>query len=186
MQHPMSAMPANTGVHQFVLADRDGHPHQYIVMEHPAGEGMAIMYALLGLGAPTVLGLAGAAMRSEKILAAVVQALGGDDDGEATGADTAELVRMLSELDLGSVGAELGRALATGRAPELTRQVLSRTHRDGQPLARDFDLAYQANYGELLAAVWKVCQINRFFPGLSTSGSSFSVLGTGATSAPGA
>lgn len=180
MQPPM---PANTGVHQFQLADRDGNHHQYIVMEHPAGEGMGIMYELMGLGAPAILGLAAAALKSEKVLAMVSAALAGGEDGEVTGADVADLVRLVSELDLGSVGTELGRVLATGRAPELTRQILSRTHRDGKPLSTTLDIAYQANYGELIAATWKVCQINRFFPGLSTSGS-FSSAPAGTSTRP--
>lgn len=161
-------MQPNTGVHQFSLADRDGVEHAYVVTEHPAGEGMEIMYALLGLGAPSLLGLAGAALRSEEILAAVADALGG---GDSTVTRT-DLVKMLTGLDLGAVGAEVQRALGTGRAPELTRKVLSRTHRDGRPLSTHFDVAYQANYLELLQAVWRVCSANRFFPVPSTSASS--------------
>jgi hypothetical protein len=166
----------HTGVHQFELTDRDGVPHGYLVTEHPAGEGMDIMYALLGLGAPTVLGLAGAALRSEEVLGAVMAAFGSDAPALA-GSD---LMRMLAELDLSSVGAEVSRALGTGRAPELTRRVLSRTHRDGKPLAQHLDVAYQANYTELLQAVWKVCSINRFFPVPSTSQAS----STGTRAAP--
>lgn len=169
----------HTGVHQFELTDRDGISHAYLVTEHPAGEGMDIMYALLGLGAPTVLGLAGAALRSEEVLGAVMAAFSAD----APNLGVPELVRMLAELDLSSVGLEVSRALGTGRAPELTRKVLSRTHRDGKPLAQHLDVAYQANYAELLQAVWKVCSINRFFPVPSTSASSSAGTGAAKTSA---
>jgi hypothetical protein len=157
----------NTGVHQFELLDARGQPHQYLVTEHPAGEGMAVMFELLAVGAPTVLGLAGAALKSEELLGAVLAALS-DDTAELA---TSELGKMLAGLDLAAAGAELGRALGTGKAPELTRRILSRTIRDGQPVAKVLDLAYQANYGELLLAVWRVCAINRFFPVPSTSGS---------------
>lgn len=159
-------MEPSTGVHQFSLTDARGVEHQYLVTEHPAGEGMDIMYALLGLGAPTVLGLAGAAMKSEDLLGGVMRVLAGGDSGVG---DTKQLGQMFSALDLGAVGSELGRALGSGRAPDLTRRVLSRVHRDSKPL--NIDLAYQANYGEMLQAVWKVCTINRFFPVPSTSSS---------------
>ena len=143
------------GVHTFEL-----NGHSYLVQEHPAGEGMEIMYELLGLGAPTVLGLAAAAIKSEELLRAVLEAMKGVDSEVTMG----DLGGMLSSLDLGSAGAELGKAIGTGKAPGLTKKILSRTHRDRQPIARCFDTAYQANYAELLQAVWKVCTINRFFP----------------------
>lgn len=163
----------NTGVHQFELTDARGQPHSYLVTEHPAGDGMEIMYALLAMGAPTVLSLAGAALKSEDLVRAMFHALSGEEGGIDLGG-VSELATMLAGLDLGSVGAELGRALGTGKAPDLTRKVLSRTLRDGQALAGKgaIDLAYQANYAELLTAVWKVSQINRFFPVPSTSSSS--------------
>jgi hypothetical protein len=156
----------NTGTHTFQLADARGASHDYLVMEHPAGEGMAIMYELLALGAPTVLGLASAALRSEELLRAIVEALSGD--APALGAS--DLGKMLAGLDLAGIGPEIERALGTGRAPSLTRKVLAHAFRDGKPLAgTGLDLAYQANYAELLTAVWKVCSINRFFPVPSTS-----------------
>lgn len=155
----------STGVHEFSLTGADGKSHAYVVTEHPAGEGMAIMYDLLALGAPSLLTLAGAALKSEDLVRAVLSALG---DGSAE-IGAAEFGTMVSELDLAGAAAEVGRALGTGRAPDLTRKVLARTFRDGQPLTRAFDLAYQANYQELLMAVWKVCQINRFFPVPDTS-----------------
>lgn len=156
----------NTGVHQFTLTDANGKPHDYLVTEHPGGEGMTIMFELLALGAPTVLGLAGAALKSEELLGSVIGAF--KAEGESTAGDVSELARQFAALDLGSVGNELGKALAMGKAPELTRKILSRTHRDGRPLATHIDIAYQANYLELLTALWRVCSINRFFPVPST------------------
>jgi hypothetical protein len=156
----------NTGVHSFQLSDARGGLHDYVVTEHPAGDGMGIMYGLLELGAPTVLGLAGAALKSEDLLGAVLDAVGGGERDFGV----SDLGRALSGLDLSTVGPELARALGTGRAPALTRQVLAHTLRDGKRLRDDaqFNMAYQANYAELLTAVWRVCTINRFFPVPST------------------
>lgn len=165
-----------TGVHEFELTDYRGQVHSYTVTEHPAGEGMELMYALLGLGAPTVLELVGATLKSEEMLRAVMAAVVGGD-GVAGLGDVADLVRMLDGIDLGDVGRELGKAFGEGKVPAgLTRKVMSRSYRDGRPLGGErggnFDLAYQANYAELLQATWKVCQINRFFPLPSTSSAS--------------
>ena len=157
----------NTGVHSFQLTDARGDPHDYLVAEHPAGDGMTILYELLGLGIPSVIGLIGAALKSEDLLGAVLDAVGG---GKLE-FGAAQLSHALSEIDFSKVGPEIRIALGTGKAPALTRQILSRTHRDGKPLRDDahFNLAFQANYGELLRLIWKVCSINRFFQGLSTS-----------------
>ena len=167
----------STGMHQFQLTDANGKSHSYVVAEHPAGEGMELMYALLGLGAPAVLGLAGAALKSSDMLGAVIRALSGGDSGVS---NTAEMGKLAADLDFASVGAEIGKALGTGRAPDLTRRILSRTHRDGRNLGADggIDLSYQANYAELLVAVWRVCTINRFFPVPSTSPSSSAARAT--------
>lgn len=154
-------MDNGAGVHTFTLHDSQGQPHSYVVTEHPAGEGMELMYELLGLGAPAVLSLAGAALRSSELLGAALRALGGEGEAPSSG-DATELARMVADLELDKVGAEVGRAFATGKAPALTKRILSRAFRDGKPL--NIDLAYQANYSELLMAVWKVCAINRFFP----------------------
>ena len=160
---------STTGVHQFTLTDAEGQPHDYLVTEHPGGDGMGIMFDLLALGAPTVMSLAGAAMKSGEMLEAILTAYrGGGDGGAITKSDTSEFGKLLAGLDLASVGTEIGRALATGQPPHLTRKLLSPqgVFRDGKPLS--IDLAYQANYLELLNALWKVCSVNRFFPVPST------------------
>lgn len=171
-------MEPSTGVHQFELTDALGRSHSYLVMEHPAGEGMALMYELLGLGAPGVLALAGAALKSQEMAASIAGALAGEGGG-VSAADVADLGRMLADLDLEKLGGEIAKALGTGRAPALTRKLLARTHRNGKSLSDDltFGQAYQANYAELLQAVWRVCSINRFFPVPSTSASSSSAKG---------
>ena len=180
----MSETELHPGVHKFQLTDAKGQPHTYIVNEHPAGEGMAIMFALVGLGAPTVLGLAGAAIQSERLLGAVVDVVRGKTDDETDDDDWKDFAGMAVGLDLPSVGREVGLALATGKAPELTKKVLARTFRDGKPLLEVFDQAYQANYFELLEAVFRVCRINQFFPVPSTSGSSESPTEAAASTPP--
>lgn len=168
---PQSPAPA-TGLHEFELTDANGVPQRYMVTEHPAGEGMEIMFALLSLGAPTVLGLAGAAAESDRILTMIVSALQGRVDGITSDDDYREIARVVAELDLPKVGREIALTLATGKAPDLTRKIVSRTHRAGKPL-RDplqFDQAFKANYLELVTLVWRICRINRFFPVPDTSG----------------
>lgn len=185
-------MEAGPGVHQFRLADANGAEHDYLVQEHAAGDGMAIMYELLGLGAPSVLGLAGAVLKLENVVKMGLEAVMGreivGDAGEVgslTGADVTQLATLATDLDLSAVGIEVGKALSGGRAPKLTLSVLAKTHRDGRALVVggkptvDFERAYQANYMELLQVVWRVCTLNRFFPLPATSPSS-----SGATTAP--
>lgn len=158
---------AGTGAHTFQLTDAQGQTHDYLVTEHPAGEGVEIFYQLMGLGAPTLTGLLGAALKAEDLLGALFDALTSSDE-TARQLDTSDLAKLLGDLNLEQVGQEIGRALGTGKAPALTRALLKHTHRDGQPLAKVFDRAYQANYWELMQLIWKVCQVNRFFPDSST------------------
>lgn len=176
------------GIHKFDLEDWNGNRHQYLVTEHPAEEGMAILYELLGLGAPTLLGLAGAALKITDV-ATLLSAFRPAAEGEEARQDpgtAGELARFLDALDLPSVGREITRALALGNAPKLTRKILGKARRDGQPLWEDgaFNLAYQANYLEMLTAVWRICQINRFFPQLSTSGDSLATMALGTSPPP--
>lgn len=170
---------AGTGVHTFTLHDARGKAHSYLVYEHPPDEGMPILYELLALGAPSLMALASAALKVgdlATLLAALRPAGPEDADGEvSSGADDAkELRALLDGLDLPALGHEIQRALSMGRAPQLTRKILSKALRDGQRLSGDgeFNVAFQANYVEMLRAVWEICQINRFFPQLSMSESS--------------
>lgn len=164
---PQQQAPVNTGIHEFELVDARGKSHRYSVTEHPAGEGMEIMFALLSMGAPTVLGLAGAAVQSERLLGMVIEAFSTESDGTPPSReDFGDLAKLAVGIDLPSVGRELGVALAGGKAPQLTRKILSRVNRDGQFLRNEaaFDMAFQANYLELLVLIFRVCSINRFFP----------------------
>jgi hypothetical protein len=190
---------AGTAVHRFTLTDYAGTAHTYIVQEHPAVEGLEVLYELMGLVAPSLLGLASAALRSQDLVGAFLglsRAEPDDDAGDGgettpaalapSRAETDDFSKMLSKLDLSTVGQELSKALLTGRAPKLTRRLVQHVHRDTKPLADDghFARAYQANYYELMQLVWKVCAINRFFPQPSTWGNSG--VGTSSATTPAA
>ena len=73
------------GIHEFELVDARGNTHTYMVTETPAGEGVEIMFAIMALGAPTALGLAGAAVASERMFGMVVDALRQDLEKCAVG-----------------------------------------------------------------------------------------------------
>lgn len=178
--------PAAIGIHEFELTDAHGRVHRYMVTETPAGEGVEVMFAILSLGAPTVLGLAGAAVKSESMLGMISAALQGQVDGDTSDADYAEVAQAAISLDLPAIGREIGMALASGKMPGITKKLIARVHRDSKAL-RDpavFDLAFQANYLELLTLLWKVCTINRFFPVPGTSESSPAGTGPGTATTP--
>lgn len=159
-------LPSHT--HTFRLVDADGVEHQYTCQEHPGEAGMEIMFRVLALGLPSVVRLAGAALKSEDLVATLVRAVA-DPSAVDDGGGMAELQALLADVDLDAVARDLPAAMAA--APALTRDVLSRTWRDGKRLSErvEFDLAYKRNYFELLKAVWEVARYNRFFPQLATS-----------------
>jgi hypothetical protein len=158
-----------TGRHEFQLTDADGNLHDYLVTEHPAGDGTEIVFELLGLGAPTALQLAGAALTSDDLLRAILGVAGGAGFNADTGAAA---LAELADIDFGKAGGEIQRAFGTGKAPmALVRKLVSRAWRDGQKVAEVYDQAYQANYWELAQLVGKIIAINRFFPVPPTSAS---------------
>lgn len=184
-------IPAGNAIHRFTLTDYAGTAHTYLVQEHPAIEGLEVLYELLGLGAPSLLGLASAALRSQDLVGAflgLARAEASEDGGGTaiTSGETDDFSKMLAKLDLSTVGQELSKALLTGRAPKLTRRLVQYVHRDSKPMADDghFARAYQANYYELMQLVWKVCALNRFFPQPSTWGSSGSASQSATMPAP--
>lgn len=153
----------DTGTHQFVLTDARGQPHSYVVQEHAAGDGVEIVFELMGLVGPTVLEGLAAALASGDLLRSLLDVVrGGDSDPESPDVD-------LTALDLGKIGAELQRALLSRRCGPLARKIVSRSIRDGHPVPDVFEVAYQANYLELLQLLRQVVAINRFFPVPSTS-----------------
>jgi hypothetical protein len=152
---------------QFVIVGADGLEHRYTVVLHDAVAGQAIMWDLVALGAEPMARLAESALKSEQVIAGLSSALASGGAGKLLDGGAAEL---LGGLDLGSVGADVKRAITSMPMPKLTRDILRHTTRDEKPLANDgvFGSAYQGNYGELLRAVWEVAKINRFLslPGI--------------------
>lgn len=162
-------------MHEFDLIDADGNSHHYVVNLHPGMEGFRIVARLAELGAEPIARLASQAMAAEGVLDALQLAVRGDP------AANAKLSAVSSKLDFGAAAKELRPLLAD--SPDLVMRILAHTQRDralpGQPSSmvafkgKDgqtwFDAAYAGNYGEMLAACWKVVALNRFFPWPATS-----------------
>jgi hypothetical protein len=152
---------------QFVIKDADGNDRRYEVTPHNAVQGQAIMWDLVALGAEPVARLADSALKSEEVVAGLASALASGGVGKLLDGGAVEL---LGGIDLGAVGADVKRAIVSMPMQRLTRDILRHTTREGRALSDDtvFGLAYQANYGELLRAVWEVVKINRFLslPGI--------------------
>ena len=140
----MSDLPAN--IHKVEITDRDGNPHDYMIVLHSAMEGEPLMWQM-------------AAMAGESLGGVLAAALGGG------GLD--------SDIDFGAAGRDIANALKGNNMPAFRRDVLKHTTRDGKSLADPvaFNAAYQANYGELLKALREVLRVNRLFPGLDMPGS---------------
>lgn len=138
-------LPAN--IHKVQITDRDGSPHEYMIVLHSAMDGEALMWQL-------------AAMAGESLGGVLAAALGGGGGLE-------------SEVDFGAAGRDIATALRRSDMTAFRRDVLKHTTRDGKSLADPvaFNEAYQANYGELLKALREVLRVNRLFPGLDMLGS---------------
>lgn len=146
---------------RFTLHDADGVEHAYEVILHPATEGARIMWQLVAMGVEPIAKLAGGLLASEGLSATSIRGLLNDPAG---------LEKLRAGLDVGGLATSIRASLASVSLPALTKDILSRTSRDGRDLANQllFDEAYSGNYGELALALWKVVQANRFLPGLPT------------------
>lgn len=155
-------------MHQFSLDDRAGKAHQYRVEPHPAGVGAALALRVQALATEPlveVLRTIASAPGLQRLGTALQE--GSEQDTTALLADAAgDLLRTVKDLDLSTIGRTLSGMLATKDGPDLVKQILARTWRDGRSLGEpmDFDAAYQANYGEMLRAVFEVVRYNGFFP----------------------
>ena len=161
---PPGVAPAAPGAEpfpiRFQLADADGQVHAYEATPHPPTEGMAVAYTLLALGAEPL----GAAMAS------VLTAAGDAGITRLSDLLDADVGDLANAVDFGALGRAVRDAVATGGMPRLTRDLLSRTFRDGKPLNVDvhFNAAFACNYFELAQAAWQLVQHNRFMPPLPT------------------
>ncbi len=144
---------------RFTLTDADGRPHEYEVTPHPPSEGMEIMWRLVAFGA---------------------EPLGGAVKGLLAMGDMGSIAKLLDDpkglqklgkaVDFAALGRDVKASVQSTPMSDLTKAIVAKTTRDGQPLANalHFDRAYVCNYGELLAALWRVATINRFLslPGM--------------------
>ncbi len=157
----------------FTLVDADGAEHAYSVRPHPPGEGEAIMWSLVQLGAEPLGRLASLALRGLQLEQLIQMAQAGDsrEDGKPRGMMSVlvengdSIVEGLKEsLDLAKVGADIAKSIGALPMLALSRSILSLTERDGKPLNNKliYDGAYTRNYGELRRALWEVIKINRF------------------------
>lgn len=155
--------------YQFTLTDTDGNEHHYETRAHPGGEGTPLAFKLMGLGVGPIL-------EALKVVAAQpgfqegARAMQGDSDAE----DAKEVMAgmaggvfaALAELDLSELRDALGELMTHSEIPDLSRQVLKYTTRDGKPLSQDLNWAkaWQRNYGEQMWAFVQVAVHNDFFP----------------------
>lgn len=156
------------GLETFELTGADGNVHQYELTPHTADEGLIIVYRLMGLGAEPVGRLVQGVLESGEVIGKIGDAF---NEGGSAAVMSLDWTDLAKALDVSGLGKALGEVLATGAAPELTREILKHARRDGQALNTTvgFGAAYRQNYAEMLAAVWRVITINRFLalPGIS-------------------
>ena len=143
------------GVVTFELADHAGQAHSYLCALHDVDEGQRLLWALVAVGGEP--------------LGALLQGAAGRLIAEGTSmADLldSDAAALLGAVDWSALGRNLSTAVARSDMPGLTRLILKRTRRDGQPLADNtaFNQAYRGNYGELLQALWQVIRANRLLP----------------------
>jgi len=121
---------------KMTLLDDLGQPHGYLIVPHPASEGLRLASRLFALiGAPF-----------GRIVDAVVA--GGED----------------AEFNIGGASGELAQAVLSADLPQLVKDLLRHVSRDGVDLGNAvmIDVAYSANYGELAEALAEVVEVNGF------------------------
>lgn len=150
------------GFVSFTLDDADGETHQYDLMPHPADEGQVIVFKLLALGAEPLGSIIQAVALAGDIRDMIGKAM---EEGGVDAVMEIDYMSVLAAVDFTRLGKAVKEVLAKGDAPELVRSVLKHARRDDKPLDKDgvFGRAYQANYGEMLAAAYYSIKVNRFF-----------------------
>lgn len=156
------------GYVSFTLDDVDGNTHQYDLMPHPADEGQIIVFQLMALGAEPLGSIAQAVATAGEIRDMIGKAM---DEGGIEAVMEIDYMAVLAAVDFTRMGKAVKDVLASGKAPQMVRDVLSKARRDDIPLDKDgnFGRAYQANYGEMLAAAFYSIKVNRFFVPLDIS-----------------
>lgn len=151
----------NSTILDFTLQDSKGESHEYVMRQHPTGAGLAVVDALIQAG-----------------LGALIEVLFGSinlpQNFESLSAEerTAVLADLTNKVDrellVGQFLDGLGRA---GGFSKLAPMLLQYTHRDGKALSDNlvFAVAYQGNYGEMIAAARKALEHNAFLALFSMS-----------------
>lgn len=149
---------------RFELRDRTGAAHGYAVELHPGSTGMALALRVQALAVEPIVEAVRASLALPQLRAMVVNP--DADTGMDAGALLLAIVGELQGLDTSHVGPALAAALGAADGPALVRSLLAHTWRDGKALNEPMhmDAAYRGNYGELMQAVFKVVQLNGFFP----------------------
>ena len=147
----MSIQPIN-----FTLTDSQGVGHAYSCSAHGACEGQHIMFKLLGAGLGAIAPVLTVMASRGKL---------------SLDSDMSEL---LKGVDLSPATSAVQEFLMRPDIAPMIKSILRLTTRDGVSLYNDgdFGIAYQANYSELLQAIWKVIGYNGFLPlpGISLGG----------------
>lgn len=152
---------ASTPIYTFSLRDRSGQEHEYVLREHPTDPGLEVVDKLLQLGLGPIL---------QMIFESVNLPANFNDMSPEQKADVWNGLR--DRLDIGGIAKQTLEGLArSGGLRALAPMLLLYTDRDGAPLKDrvNFATAYQANYGELIAACQKVIDHNGFFELLTIS-----------------
>ena len=144
---------------EFVLQDADGNDVEYSIVLHPGSEALPLVWSIVQAGAQPLGRLL------EGNLGRLLEAMTSEQD--------VELTDLIDELDLrlgDAIGDVFSIINATG-SDKLVREILSHTYRNGVSLkqTRAFDDAYTANYAEMMEAVVKAVQVNRFLGLFRTS-----------------
>ena len=162
--------------YRFEIADSKGVTHLYTGVAHPPTEGMEILWVLMALGGEPLARLA------QSVIADALQTAGESDediidiDGEGNMQPSMKMSAIMDKIDLEQVdfvGAAKDLRLVIAGLPmsKLVHRLLKYGSRDGKPLSNqmNFDLAYTANYLEMLNAVGRVIAVNGFLPQFVTS-----------------
>lgn len=158
-------MSGIAGQHRFTLTDAQGKPHDYVLQEFNAQEGLELMCSVVGLGLPSIASAITAGLRNPEMIGAASDALSGNADDSADDEDRDAFSEISEGFDLSPIGREMARALLSGKVPKLLQRLLGSVFRDGERMDDRiaFNQAYRANYGEAMRAALEVCVRNGFF-----------------------
>ena len=153
---------------EFTLTDAQDQPHEYTVNPHNASDGTALCVEIMGAAGEPIGRLLSSNLDVllEVLPKAIASAQNADDDEEIMADLEAELGDQVDDLDLDLSQAvrDIKVAVVEAGGAEFFRRLFKHAYRDGDGLAKKavYDSAFQANYGELFKAAWKIVQVNGF------------------------